>query len=129
MSTTTDTAPAGASRPAGQWTTELDVEIIAGRRILLYPKLDQSAGYVGYAGGGWLMGWSVAEASGTAAAKVRLHHGRGTSSDAIATVSVATSDSKDRWLGDRGIDVPAGVYVELVSGAADVTLWIRPQRH
>jgi hypothetical protein len=79
-------------------------------------------------GAGYLCGWSVAETSGSAAAAVRFWDGAGTNGQQIARVGVVQSDSKDAGPFVTGLYCPRGLYLQVVSGAAEVTVYWRYAR-
>lgn len=110
------------------YVTELDVEIIAETRILPFTKIGASASYQATLLGGWLLGWAVGEASGTAVAKILICNGGDAGDEVLAPVTVLANDSKALWMGDRGLDARSGLFIQVVSGTADVTVWLRPWR-
>ena len=71
---------------------------------------------------GRLMGWLVAETTGTATAKIRLHDGADANADLVGTITLAAGESARDFLGPQGIGLTYGLFVELVSGAVEGTL-------
>lgn len=74
---------------------------------------------------GKLLGFNVQETTGAAAARVRLFDGIDTSGQRIAGVSVPSGDSKDMSFFDEGVDILVGLFVTVISGSVDVTVYYR----
>jgi hypothetical protein len=73
---------------------------------------------------GRLMGFTVAETTGTAGAAVRLYSGTDNTGTRLSTVALAANESVRDWFGPGGITVGAsGVFVERVSGNTTVTVY------
>lgn len=71
-----------------------------------------------------LVGFSVTEFAGSPdAATIVLRHGTEDTDDPIAWVTLAASENRTIVIGDRGIAVDAGVFVELVDGEVALSLW------
>lgn len=121
------TAPAGPPAAGGRpEVTELDVEIVMERRVLILGGAAKSTSFIAANFGGWLLGWTMRESSGSAAAVVKVHNGESVDGQLVAPVALASAGMDSQWLGDRGVDVDAGLYVEIASGQADVVLYMRP---
>lgn len=75
-------------------------------------------------GGNRLMGYSIRETAG-AAAVVSLRHGTADTDPPIAHESLAANGAITRFFGPDGITVPAGVFVERVSGSTELTLYTK----
>lgn len=73
-----------------------------------------------------LVGWSVAETTGTAAAAFRLRDGTGTTSEVLARINLAANESDRDTFGQRGILVNTGnIWLEFISGSFEgVVYWI-----
>jgi hypothetical protein len=73
---------------------------------------------------GRLMGFTVAETTGTAGATVRLYSGTDNTGTRLSTIALAANESVRDWFGPGGITVGAsGVFVERVSGNTTVTVY------
>lgn len=71
-----------------------------------------------------LMGFSITEAAGTAAAaEVSLRHGTAATDPEIIGVNLAADGSVRDFFGPDGIAVPNGVFVDVVAGTAKLTLF------
>ena len=71
-----------------------------------------------------LTGFSVAEvASSPDAASFILHHGDDATGTVIGWFVLAASEFQTHVIGDRGIAVDGGVFVELLSGEVALSLW------
>lgn len=75
--------------------------------------------------GGLLMGWSMRESTGSAAAVVELYDGNGTGGQLLGTQQLASAASFTVTLFDDGIEVENGVTAHIVSGSADVVVYFR----
>lgn len=73
-----------------------------------------------------LLGWSVRETSGTAAAVVTLHDGRDDTGQRVGEVALAAGASQPIALPAPGILCRAGLYAHVASGAAEGVLWVIP---
>lgn len=62
---------------------------------------------------GRLVGWSVRETSGAAAATVRLFDGRDTSGTLLATLQLTSGQSHQNWLGGSGVSITDALYVDI----------------
>jgi hypothetical protein len=69
-------------------------------------------------------GFSIREAAG-ATAVVRFRDGTSaTAVPVLASVSLTANESDRDWFGEGGLQVTSGaVYVEIVSGTVEVTVW------
>lgn len=72
-----------------------------------------------------LMGWSLAENAGTAAAAtVNIYRGTAaTAANKVAVVELAANGSADLWLGPQGVFCRDGIYVELAAGSTEVIIY------
>lgn len=75
---------------------------------------------------GFLVGYSVRETSGTAAAVVELHDGTDSSGQVVATIGLAAGASKEVMGGPPGVLCRAGLYATVVTGAAKGVAWWVP---
>jgi hypothetical protein len=72
-----------------------------------------------------LHGWAICEATGAAVAKVRIHDGGNAGGAVVAPIALAASGTSFVFMPGEGIDMGAGVFLELVSGSVEATLYIR----
>lgn len=72
-----------------------------------------------------LMGWSVRESSGSAAAVIRLRNGHTTDGAIAASIGLATSGSTTDTAGPDGVWCDSGLYLEVVSGAVEASIWVK----
>lgn len=71
-----------------------------------------------------LIGWSVSETAGTpAAATVILRHGTTTSDPPIAWIELTANGTQTVIVGERGLHVPNGVFVDRVAGETALGLY------
>jgi hypothetical protein len=66
-----------------------------------------------------LMGWTIAESTGTASAKIRLWDGLGGEGTGsyLGTITLGENESNREWFGKDGPELKGkGIYVEVVSG-------------
>lgn len=78
---------------------------------------------IGY--GADLHGWVIAESTGAAPARCRIHDGRDATGPVMAPVSVAAGGTSPVWFGDTGMAAEIGLYLEVVSGSVEATLYIK----
>lgn len=76
-------------------------------------------------GRGYLVYVTVRETSGSAAAVVRVWDAPAASGRGVANFSLAANGSSQFTPGDMGVLCVMGLYVEVVSGAAEVALGFR----
>lgn len=75
--------------------------------------------------GAQLHGWCIAESTGAAGARVRLRDGRGVEGAVLAPVSVPANGTSALWLGEDGVAAETGLYLEVMAGSVEVTLYVR----
>src|SRR5579864_1864176 len=71
---------------------------------------------------GALKGWSVAESTGTASAKIRLWDGTGGQGTGLylGTITLSENESNREWFGTDGPQIKNGaIYAEIVSGKVE----------
>ncbi len=108
-----------AADAAGQ---ELDI-------IALYPKrIKLDVGFLSgdrtlYKAGAYLLGWSLREASGAAAA-IELRDGSDDNGGIGTSIAFAANASDSQWMGDIGMPFENGVHGHVVSGAVVGALWL-----
>jgi hypothetical protein len=74
---------------------------------------------------GIYLGYSLRETSGTAPVVVRLwNNASAASGTLIAAIQIPTSGSKDVSLHDGGLFFDKGCWIEIVSGAAEGSVYI-----
>lgn len=74
--------------------------------------------------GGVLLGWSVNEPAGAAAAAL-LHDGADTSGEIRGAWSVASKGNAFAWLGPQGVPIFNQLYLEIVAGQFTGVVWVR----
>lgn len=72
-----------------------------------------------------LHGWSVLESTGSAGAKLRIRDGGSVAGSVVARIGLASGASSALLSDDLGIRITSGLYVEIVSGSVEVTLYVR----
>lgn len=94
-----------------------------------YRPIVNGASGVLYASAGTLTGYSIRETAG-APAVVRVHDGRDASGDLLVTIGLAADESATVVLPHQGVGFALGLYVEIVSGAVEGTVYVgaRPAR-
>lgn len=75
---------------------------------------------------GQVLGYSVRETSGAAAAVLRLRDGSDTSGDLVATIQLPANASATVWLAPHGVAFVQGLYAEVVSGALEGVVYLGP---
>jgi len=70
-----------------------------------------------------LMGFSVRESSGTAAAQFALRNGTGTGDPLLVNVTLNANESDSRWFGPGGLAAAAGIFFDLIAGAVEVQVY------
>lgn len=73
---------------------------------------------------GALVGYSLRETSGVAAAKIEIRN-HDASGDLIALVNIAAGGVSNQWFGDGGIAYTDGLSVVVINGAADGAVYLR----
>lgn len=73
--------------------------------------------------GGRLRGVAVRESTGAAACAFRVYDGADNTGQLVLPISAASGGWSFAYFSDDGIDIEQGVYVDLVSGAGDVTVY------
>src|SRR5215211_8361625 len=63
-----------------------------------------------------ILGYSFRNTSSSTAGTVNIHRGTTAAGPLIATVSLAASESTDRWWGDRGIKTDGSSYIDVPAG-------------
>lgn len=131
MSTTTPPASGPGATP-----TEVDVDIHLDANHEGYRKTDISGQVaqpvttnIAVLQGGdvhALMGWSLRETTGAAAAAIRLHDGNSAATEVIATIALASGTSVTFLTHGRGIRVDRGrIFLEWLSGSVEGVLYWR----
>lgn len=69
---------------------------------------------------GRLVGWSLRETGGTAAAVVRMYDGRDATAPLVAVVTLSQGTSGTDWLSPGGVSLTEGLYLELVGGLSQL---------
>jgi len=74
-----------------------------------------------------LAGYSLHETTGTTGAVIRLHDGISTDGDSLVPISLGMGESVRDWFGDQrsgGVAFPTGMYLEVVSGSLEGSIWV-----
>lgn len=74
-------------------------------------------------GGGTLSGFALRETGG-AAALVNLRDGADASADVVMPISFAAGESVRDWFGPNGISLYYGLFMEVVSGAVEGSVFL-----
>lgn len=93
---------------------EYDLGVVAASRLV-----------VGF--GSVLHGWAIAESTGAAVAKVRIHDGRDAASPVVAPIALPASGTSIIYATGRGIECEVGVYLEVVAGSVEAVLYLARQ--
>lgn len=75
--------------------------------------------------GGVLLGWSVRESTGAAAAGFDLYDGHDATGSLLGTCALAAGAESQRTLFSEGVDVTAGLYLSVTSGAVHGVVYVR----
>ena len=72
-----------------------------------------------------LLGWSVAESTGTTAAAFRLRDGQSSSAPRLtAEVALTAGETNREWFGDQTVEIASGsIYLEIVSGSLEIVVY------
>lgn len=71
-----------------------------------------------------ITGWSIAETTGSAGAKVRFHDGTSSAAPELGALVELASGTDQNYSSSTGIEVASGaVWLEVVSGSVDVELY------
>jgi hypothetical protein len=74
-------------------------------------------------------GWNLRETGGIAVATVRLWDGTSVRGNKLATIHLVAGESDTQWLTGGGLAAYAGVFLEVVSGSVEGTLWYSVGEH
>lgn len=77
-----------------------------------------------YVGAAILHGWAYRETTDTTRAELELRDGA--SGPVVVPITLLAGESTRDWLGDVGIYVRTGLYVAVLSGTVQVSLWATP---
>lgn len=72
-----------------------------------------------------LCGWSLLETTGAASASALIRNGAGAANEIAAAVALAQGSSETIWLGDRGVRCDGGLFLDVLAGSLQGTLWVR----
>ena len=75
---------------------------------------------------GFVVGWSLAETSGSAACLAKLFDGQAASGQLIAAIAATESAGSVLAANPPGLTVLNGLYLDVVSGAFDGVVWYLP---
>ena len=70
-----------------------------------------------------VMGWTMVETTGSAAATVNVYDGADTSGEIALPIKIGQGGSSTDWFGPNGILFKNAVYVNVASGAAQGTIF------
>lgn len=71
-------------------------------------------------------GYAIRETSGTAGAVVRLLDGFDSNGDLLVPINLSANESVRDWFQPTGISYGAGLYVQVVSGTIEGTVFLAP---
>lgn len=72
-----------------------------------------------------LVGWSLRESTGGATAAVRLIDGGDATGQNVAAISLASGGSDHEGIGPDGPLCNQGLFLQIVSGSVEGSLWIK----
>lgn len=72
-----------------------------------------------------LVGWSARETAGAVAAFTFYDSGTDGQGEIVGSIALIANASDTQWLGDSGVTCRNGLFIEVESGQANLTLWIR----
>lgn len=72
-----------------------------------------------------LMGYSMIESTGAAAATVNIYNGADASGQLVATIALASGASTTKHFGDLGVECDTGLYVDVATGSVKGSIWFR----
>lgn len=75
--------------------------------------------------GGRLLGWSMGEATGAAAARVSLFDGSDATGLKVAFLAMPAGVSDNASFFDAGIDIVHGLFLHVITGSVDATVYFR----
>jgi hypothetical protein len=75
--------------------------------------------------GGRLMGWALRESTGASFAALEFYDGASAGGTLIAPINIGQGGFLTFWYGDVGIDVESGIFVHMVAGSMDITVYYR----
>lgn len=90
----------------------------------VFPVAATSASTTVYVGAAILHGWALRETSDTARAELELRDGA--NGPPIVPVTLVAGQSTRDWLSGEGIYVRTGLYVAMLSGIVQCSLWATP---
>lgn len=71
-----------------------------------------------------LLGWSLAETTGTNAATIRLWDGRNATAEQIVRINLGANESVRDWFIPRGVRIVSGaIFLQVVSGSVEGTVY------
>jgi len=103
---------------------ELDFSVLPAGKTVGIQLVALAASKSIFPRGGVLLGWSVLEPAGAAAAVI-LHDGADTSGEIRGAISLASKGQAFAWLGPQGVPVFNQLYAEVVAGQVTGVVWVR----
>lgn len=76
----------------------------------------------------WVHGVSVTETTGTTPAAIRLRDGNDLTGAAVLRYNLAANESTRDWFGDGGISFEGGLFLDVISGACEGTVFVSDDR-
>lgn len=76
-------------------------------------------------GAGSLVGYAIRNASATDPASVVLRDGRDGDGDLVVPLELAAGESARDWFGPGGLNLSAGLFVDVVAGVVDGAVYLR----
>lgn len=74
---------------------------------------------------GFLLGWSARETTGTAAVQAQLVDGGDANGPPLGYPGALSNGSDTHWFGPQGIPITTALYLKVISGTCDITIWAR----
>lgn len=100
-----------------------DVEVWEPVRSVPVPATSTSRNIIKTAGA--LIGWSLRETTGSAAASVDIYDGNTNEGTKVASMAMASGGDDHIYMGPFGIPVRTGLYLDVVSGSVAGAVWVR----
>lgn len=72
-----------------------------------------------------LHGWVITEATGAGVAKVRLRDGNTVQGGVVAPIGLIAAGTSAMWFGGTGIACETGLFLEVVAGSVEATVYVR----
>lgn len=107
--------------------SEIDIEFGEGHSTIALPAVAITVGgdKVLFTRRGILMGFSLRETTGAARTALQVIDGGDTNGTILVFPQASANASQVAWFGKDGPWISAGLFVHVVTGTADIVLWVR----